>query len=316
MPSKYSLEKYTPFYVSNQGSTSMCVAYALANCRTIIYARNKNITNRDKVFDVSFSPFFLYYILKDLSDDDCVYGVSPWDAINKLTDIGIAKLLDVEYPDYWPFTKKQLCVFYPPSYVADINNAIQYTIDDPKFLSRDLLNFEKVSALKSEISSGNPIFFGMDPFPASLWGSDGYDSWGPNQFIECKGWTQGNRQCKRKVKLDAYCFQHQNQKSSSMGHTMVIIGYDDNKYGGAFQILNSYGKAWGNNGKIWIRYNDLINYSSFFWSVSRRFEAFGSGYFSVEKFQVANDSLTFSSPSFINTNETPPYKDYLKSVTR
>tara|TARA_B110000444_G_scaffold157229_1_gene147013 strand:+ start:265 stop:393 length:129 start_codon:yes stop_codon:yes gene_type:complete len=26
-----------------------------------------------------------------------------------------------------------------------------------------------------------------------------------------------------------------------MGHAMVIIAYDDDKYGGAFQILNSYG---------------------------------------------------------------------------
>lgn len=37
-PSSYSLERYTP-YVLNQGESGMCVAYALANCRTIIYAK-------------------------------------------------------------------------------------------------------------------------------------------------------------------------------------------------------------------------------------------------------------------------------------
>ena len=46
-----------------------------------------------------------------------------------------------------------------------------------------------------------------------------------------------------------------------MGHAMVIIAYDDDRYGGAFQILNSYGPEWGNNGKIWIKYNDVIKYS-------------------------------------------------------
>ena len=93
---------------------------------------------------------------------------------------------------------------------------------------------------------------------------------------------------------------------------MVVIGYDDNKYGGAFQILNSYGKAWGNNGKIWIRYNDLINYSVVFFSLNRRFEAFGSRFVSDKKLELINDSLTFSTPSYINVNQTAPYSDYLK----
>lgn len=42
------------------------------------------------------------------------------------------------------------------------------------------------------------------------------------------------------------------------GHAMTIIGYDDNMYGGAVEIANSWGEKWGNNGYIWVRYNDLI----------------------------------------------------------
>lgn len=41
------------------------------------------------------------------------------------------------------------------------------------------------------------------------------------------------------------------------GHAMSIIGYDDNKYGGAVEIMNSWGKNWGNEGFIWVRYSDL-----------------------------------------------------------
>ena len=32
------------------------------------------------------------------------------------------------------------------------------------------------------------------------------------------------------------------------GHAMVVVGYDDDKYGGAFEILNSWGTYWGNKG--------------------------------------------------------------------
>jgi len=44
------------------------------------------------------------------------------------------------------------------------------------------------------------------------------------------------------------------------GHAMVVIGYDDNKYGGAFELMNSWGTRWGNNGFGWIRYADFEKY--------------------------------------------------------
>jgi hypothetical protein len=44
------------------------------------------------------------------------------------------------------------------------------------------------------------------------------------------------------------------------GHAMCVIGYDDSKYGGAFQVMNSWGPNWGENGIAWIRYADFKNY--------------------------------------------------------
>jgi C1A family cysteine protease len=35
---------------------------------------------------------------------------------------------------------------------------------------------------------------------------------------------------------------------------MCVIGYDDDMYGGAFEIQNSWGTGWGNDGYIWISY--------------------------------------------------------------
>ena len=277
-PSSYSLERYTPEYISHQGETSMCVAYALANCRTIIYAKNKRLVDREIIFANSFSPFHLYYRTKSDKDNVCSFGLSPIDALEELMEGGIAQLIDVEYPDYWPFTDKILCTYYPPSYSSDISDAYKYKIDEPRYFKDGLSISQKISALKGEISNGSPIFFGMQPFPKSLWLSYGKDFWKP---------------------------EYNEEKSGDMGHAMVIIAYDDKKYGGAFQILNSYGAKWGNDGKIWIRYNDLMDYGMAFFSISRKYETdvFGS-IPSAKKISSDIDStLELSQPSFIQVNE-------------
>ncbi|MGC4103249.1 C1 family peptidase [Ferruginibacter sp.] len=41
------------------------------------------------------------------------------------------------------------------------------------------------------------------------------------------------------------------------GHAMCVIGYDDRVEGGAFQIMNSWGPKWGDNGIGYVRYSDF-----------------------------------------------------------
>ena len=38
---------------------------------------------------------------------------------------------------------------------------------------------------------------------------------------------------------------------------LCVIGYDDYYEGGAFQVMNSWGEEWGEDGLFWIRYNDF-----------------------------------------------------------
>lgn len=47
------------------------------------------------------------------------------------------------------------------------------------------------------------------------------------------------------------------------GHAMCVVGYDDDKYGGSFEIVNSWGKDWGNNGLIWMRYDDFATHTKY-----------------------------------------------------
>lgn len=41
------------------------------------------------------------------------------------------------------------------------------------------------------------------------------------------------------------------------GHAMCVIGYDDYLEGGAFQIMNSWGNEWGQDGVGYVRYKDF-----------------------------------------------------------
>jgi len=39
------------------------------------------------------------------------------------------------------------------------------------------------------------------------------------------------------------------------GHAVTAVGYNDNKYGGAFKVINSYGQNWGDGGYFWLPYS-------------------------------------------------------------
>ena len=47
------------------------------------------------------------------------------------------------------------------------------------------------------------------------------------------------------------------------GHAMCVVGYDDTKYGGAFEIQNSWGRSWGNDGYIWVKYDDFAKFTRY-----------------------------------------------------
>tara|TARA_Y100000813_G_scaffold63946_1_gene44997 strand:- start:341 stop:1336 length:996 start_codon:yes stop_codon:yes gene_type:complete len=285
LPASSSLERYIPF-VHHQGETAMCVAYSLANCRTIIYAKNKRLSNETDIIRNSFSPFHLYYHTKNDNDYLCNKGLNPADAINYLYNYGIAKLTDVEYPEYWPFTENQLCNYYPPNRQIDNQNASTFKIDEASVFKDGLSTWDQIKILKNAIASGKPIFFGMDPFPKSLASSFGKDFWKPDLYNP--------------------------KNNNEIGHAMTIIGYDDNKYGGSFQILNSYGNDWGNNGKIWIKYYDLMEHSAMFVIIGKKYE---SSFGSKPKLSSNNNNEQLfggnSEPNFIkNLKLTPPLQGF------
>ncbi|HZY36893.1 MAG TPA: C1 family peptidase [Mucilaginibacter sp.] len=87
----------------------------------------------------------------------------------------------------------------------------------------------KVQAVKKSISEKKPVVIAMICPPSF---DHAYKYWQPTEAA-----------------LEAYG-----------GHAMCVVGYDDAQYGGAFEIQNSWGTNWGNEGYTWIRYDDFAKF--------------------------------------------------------
>jgi hypothetical protein len=83
------------------------------------------------------------------------------------------------------------------------------------------------------LSNGNPVVIGMI-CPKSFQRASGV--WQPFENPQSGGSGQHGR------------------------HAICVVGYDDHQYGGAFEIQNSWGTNWGNQGYIWIPYRDFVNF--------------------------------------------------------
>lgn len=224
LPKSYSLKKYTPYVHLQLGSE--CVAYSFASARTILYAIEKNWTDQKTISNNSFSPFHIYFRNKDNNDVDCSKGLNPINVANDLMANGVPKLSSVECPDYYPCESSppRLCNYYPPSYAKDI-------LEGRKYVMGQITRAENLQQIKSSIFNKRPIVIGMN-IPDSF--SDAKEKWTPKPTDKVE---------------DGY------------GHAMVVVAYDDVKFGGAFQLLNSWGTDWGDDGYTWVTYKDFFNFT-------------------------------------------------------
>ena len=113
--------------------------------------------------------------------------------------------------------------------IKDKMKASKYRIKE----YREILNFRsknKVLSIKKSISQSKPVVIGIK-CPISFYSVN--KVWNPLK--------------------DEY-------HKDAIGHALTIIGYDDNKYGGAFEIINSWGVNWGDSGFAWIRYDDMNHF--------------------------------------------------------
>lgn len=225
---KASLSNYVPLVIPQTGAT--CVAHAFAMARSIMYAREKKLTDPAKITAYQMSPYFLYYLTRDENDYGCETGLSPVDIAYTIKNHGFAHMFDVEYPSFYPFTDTVLCPnsfdYYPPILQDHLAYSKKYAVEE-------VYTTSSVEGIKAALNLDYPVVLGIDIAPS---------------FENLKG----------KLWIPA-----KNEKKSdyeNSGHAVVVVAYDDNYMGGAVQIVNSWGSSWGDKGMAWIRYIDLKNW--------------------------------------------------------
>lgn len=123
------------------------------------------------------------------------------------------------------------CATDLPSNLANI--ASQYKIKDyAKLFDIGDGNNMKIERVKKSLSENKPVVIGMKC---------------PDSFYDAKD----------------YWMPIEDPNGSFGGHAMCVIGYDDNVHGGCFEIQNSWGTWWGNDGYIWIPYETFANFTKY-----------------------------------------------------
>jgi len=264
-----SLKKYCP-PVGDQGQVGSCTGWATTYAAFTIVRRIECKNNIGP-----FSPLSTYNKIKTGRypfQNDCA-GSSPRDALNLLKNYG-----SPEYQDY--------------------NNICKKDTEDNKYYNK-LHNFRTlncqgelgVNNIKVALDNNEPVVIAMHVYDVPGKGNSLY----PEYISESGEWKFISRNRK------TYHFNR------SGGHALCIIGYDDRKFGGAFEVINSWGDNWGDDGYFWVKYSDIhtIDYAY----------SLVPGNYNCDK----NLVIEPISPPFPNPNPLPPvksfyewYKDFFK----
>jgi len=220
LPRSISLKQYTPIPES-QGEYGTCAGWATAfAARTISESVGLKRTDRELTKKNVFSPVHAY---KNVSDNDGRNGAVISYILDYMRDKGAVKRRDEELSMKFPNIPITLFAASERYPIRDYVRLFSNGYDQPGMVS------ERVSPVKKSIAAGKPVIIGMNC---------------PNSFYNAKGvWKP-----------------EETPYEKFGGHAMCVIGYDDDMYGGAFEIQNSWGTGWGNDGYIWITYSDFAHF--------------------------------------------------------
>lgn len=168
---------------------------------------------------IAYSPAFLY---NQIGLEGC-QGTYIIRAMEFMTQSG-----SVRY-DEFPYDERD-CTRQPDSYLK--SQAKEHTMHGFNRLTKGNTTDQiDLRAIKENLAQGAPVVIGMMVGNSFMTDMMGKDVWEPRAGDE------------RLVGFG--------------GHAMCVVGYDDRQYGGAFLIMNSWGKEWGRNGFAWVRYPEF-----------------------------------------------------------
>jgi len=240
LPGSYSLKQYAPL-PGDQTDYGTCVAWAASYAaRTILESIALNRLNQTETTQNAFSPVYVYRNIRP-DDPECIYGTQIFTALDFMRDTGTTRMLNVERE-----------VSFPRVNLAYYRTTRKYPIAGYVTLfSRD--ERQKLTLItriiKKSLTEGKPVIIAMNT---------------PDSFIDAKDvWRPP-----------------ENPAHFYYAHALCVVGYDDQRFGGAFEIQNSWGRKWGNGGYIWIPYQTFVDFVY-------------EGYELIDNISYLSDSLMF-----------------------
>lgn len=167
--------------------------------------------------NTAYSPAYVY---NQIGLEGC-QGAYIQNAMELMQQKGVVAYSDFPYSD-------QDCSRQPNS-VLDSKAAQNRMHGFTRLTNGESVEGISVRAVKEHLAKDAPVVIGMMVGGSFMQSMMGKDLWTPT-----------------------------NEDRSQMGfggHAMCVIGYDDRRQ--AFQIMNSWGPEWGNNGVAWVRYADF-----------------------------------------------------------
>lgn len=215
LPARVSYEAYCPS-VGDQGKAETSVAFATAYyLRTIMDGRAQNLTQKPQLDNARFSPTFVYARIRDPKDVTCQGGGTLEEALAVLKTDGVPRLSTLAYP--------QCNAQLPATVVQEAN---RFRIGDYQQLFTETAPADqKVRSVKKALTDGNPVVIGIGA---------------PLSFEEVKNVWQPA--------------PNEKPADAVYNQALCVIGYDDARQGGAFRVVNSWGRNWGEGGLCWIPY--------------------------------------------------------------
>ncbi len=171
---------------------------------------------------IAFSPAYLYNQIKMAN---CQGSLLP-DAMQMMLQDGSVPM------KFFPYNPNSCSKIPDPSLR---NLAQQYRTRGFQRLTKGAGLAVDFNSIKQHLAAGAPVVIGMMVPRSFMQDMYGQKVWHPRSS--------------------------DNPNRTEGGHAMCLIGYDDNLEGGAFQIMNSWGPEWGQNGLGWVRYADFMQFN-------------------------------------------------------
>ncbi len=205
----------------NQGSQGSCVGWSASYGARTILHARQTGADPNQV---AFSPSYLY---NQIALPGCQGTYLP-DALAVMKQGGV---LPFEYFRY----DERSCSKKPSS--QEKRAAQNFKIRDYHRLTEGRSSSQKPNMLgiKQNLAAGAPVVIGMMVGGSFMRAMEGREVWKPSR--------------------------NDYSQRGFGGHAMCVIGYDDYKSGGAFQIMNSWGENWGQDGVGWVRYADFHHFT-------------------------------------------------------